>query len=927
MNTPVSTAQKLRRQLLALAVPVLAAPVAWGQFAQTGVGPYDYNNTANWTDGNINGVWAAALDIGATQTVTFAADSILSTGFDIGYAGGGNLTFTGTGAARTVTLGGDILVNTATTRTVTFGSSTANQNLNVNLGGQTRNFTVAASRTLGFVNVISNGGLNLTGGTINFSGANTYSGATVINSGAVGFNGSSGSAANSDVTVKANGSATTTLTFGSGATGSGITRAKSVTLDGANSANVNTAILSLSGNSSTNNTVETISGALTVANGYGIVNISPNSNRNTRLVADSFVRDDYGVAYFRGTNLGANTIASQTANSSNIVFTNAPALTGGGGAAGTTTVSILKGAYGDTSTSGTGSGLVTYDSTYGVRLLGASEYTGAITDGQTQLDNVRIFGDGAGKTVTLDAATTTVNSLSVHQGTITAGSDAVIINGTGTLKVSSGVIYNITTNNGASADAVTIGTAGLDFNGQEALILTTGSNASGPGSFTINSQIVNASSLVKSGNGVLKIGGTTANTYTGDTIANGGTLELGKTAGVNAIGGNLIVNAGSVTLTNANQIADNKDVTVNGGTLHFAAPSVNGRDETIRNLHVTGGIVNTGTTTGSTITTVNATDATLAGGALNVVRKSSLVLSGSLSLSGGATAVVDRYNGTNTAQKTALSVGTGGLSITQAASGAYTPITLAGGNGAGIRGGELILNGDLTFIGNGSNANTATIGTIAASGGGGEGLVLLNGTRTFDIGNGAANVDLSIQAAITDGTSTGGLVKTGAGTLQLSGTNTYTGATRIDAGTLLLGASNRIADASNLILAGGTFATGGFSETLGALTLNGNATIDFGSGASALVFGDSSAAAWTGSVSLSLVNFTEGVDSIRFGTTAFGLTETQLGQIRINGLAATIGADGFLSVSAIPEPSAFAAFAGAAGLFAAGLRRRRRAAA
>jgi hypothetical protein len=63
------------------------------------------------------------------------------------------------------------------------------------------------------------------------------------------------------------------------------------------------------------------------------------------------------------------------------------------------------------------------------------------------------------------------------------------------------------------------------------------------------------------------------------------------------------------------------------------------------------------------------------------------------------------------------------------------------------------------------------------------------------------------------------------------------------------------------------------------------------------------------------------VDSIRVGTTGGGLTPTQLGQITINGSAATIGADGYLAIS-IPEPSTYAAILGLLAVGFAALRRR-----
>jgi hypothetical protein len=62
--------------------------------------------------------------------------------------------------------------------------------------------------------------------------------------------------------------------------------------------------------------------------------------------------------------------------------------------------------------------------------------------------------------------------------------------------------------------------------------------------------------------------------------------------------------------------------------------------------------------------------------------------------------------------------------------------------------------------------------------------------------------------------------------------------------------------------------------------------------------------------------------SIRFGTSNTGLTSAQLALININGQSAVIDSNGYLS--AVPEPSTWAALAGLSGLaFAAGRRRRR----
>ena len=94
--------------------------------------------------------------------------------------------------------------------------------------------------------------------------------------------------------------------------------------------------------------------------------------------------------------------------------------------------------------------------------------------------------------------------------------------------------------------------------------------------------------------------------------------------------------------------------------------------------------------------------------------------------------------------------------------------------------------------------------------------------------------DVVVSGTITTGT--GSLTKEGSGTLTLSGANTYTGATTITSGTLVLGANQVIANTSNVVLNGGTLNTNGFTETAGQLILQDNATLALGSGAHTLTF-------------------------------------------------------------------------------------------
>jgi autotransporter-associated beta strand protein len=192
--------------------------------------------------------------------------------------------------------------------------------------------------------------------------------------------------------------------------------------------------------------------------------------------------------------------------------------------------------------------------------------------------------------------------------------------------------------------------------------------------------------------------------------------------------------------------------------------------------------------------------------------------------------------------------------------------------------------------------------------GGAQGLVVaqidLGGGNVLTVGGtgNTATTRNEIKGGIT-GTTTSGLTKAGTGTLLLDNAglpSDYTGPTTILSGRLQLGRANQIPNTSKLVLNGGTFDTGGFSDTLGPLLLNGDATIDFGiSDMVSLIFSESEFELW-GAATLTILNYTPGEDSLRIGTNASGLTQTQLAQINFNGTPATITNTGFLVP--VPEP-------------------------
>jgi autotransporter-associated beta strand protein len=175
---------------------------------------------------------------------------------------------------------------------------------------------------------------------------------------------------------------------------------------------------------------------------------------------------------------------------------------------------------------------------------------------------------------------------------------------------------------------------------------------------------------------------------------------------------------------------------------------------------------------------------------------------------------------------------------------------------------------------------------------------------------------INAPIASTAGTSNG-ITKYAWGTLVLGGTNTYLGPTTIEGGTLQLAGPQLIPNGSPLVLANGgtggyvdtpaTLATGGFSQTLGSLTVTGaydnvTRTLDLGNGPGTLAFADSHLQNWNG-IPLTIVNYSNGVSSLRFGTNRAGLTATQLSLIQFEigafplsyYVPASINANGFVT--------------------------------
>ncbi|MDR1191749.1 MAG: autotransporter-associated beta strand repeat-containing protein [Verrucomicrobiales bacterium] len=303
--------------------------------------------------------------------------------------------------------------------------------------------------------------------------------------------------------------------------------------------------------------------------------------------------------------------------------------------------------------------------------------------------------------------------------------------------------------------------------GSDTVTGATANNAVFSQNFTLpgDSQfIVGANKVTLSGN-ITGAGALALQSSAGGELVLSGTVLVG--------GGNInLGSGGTVSVTNYFQLADG-NLGSNGASLNISGTFI-----TLSNARVQNNVV------------LNLLD----GGVLDV----------RAGVNG-----IEFNSGTGTInQKGGTLLATGGMTVSFHANGQYHldggKIEVATGNGVMMKGdtsGALYLNSGTIRVAS-NNVRTMTSGSIFVNSGGGN----------FDIANGSLTVQKALQhdSAPRDG----GVTKAGAGTLILSGTNTYTGDTIVSAGGFQLASG-----ASLLFQMDDTFAINRINNS-GTVTLN-----------------------------------------------------------------------------------------------------------
>jgi autotransporter-associated beta strand protein/T5SS/PEP-CTERM-associated repeat protein len=559
-----------------------------------------------------------------------------------------------------------------------------------------------------------------------------------------------------------------------------------------------------------------------------------------------------------------------------------------------TTGQFIVGLYGTGTLNLTGGDLTTGQSFIGYN----TSSTATVSGGSTWTVGGSLvvgFNDAIG-TLTIDAGGTVIAN-----GGVSRNPDCTInLNEGGTLQINS--------SSSPFGGSFLSGDGDLTNDGTLIFNLGSGDNTSHSGVFS------GSGSLIKQGSGTLTLTG--ANTYSGTTTVDAGTLQLSNSlalqnsaldtsgAGVVTLSsvsaptlGGLIgsTNLADVITTDYGNVTALTLNPQSGASNSYSGVIANGADGMTFTKSGAGTQVLSGANTYTGTTTISAGNLTLQ----STNASSAYVIAGGATLeinnAGNLNFATTTYSGTGTFKKTGAGEVVWSDSTATFALGSGSLIDVQEGTMVAGNFANEVWTSNLSDLTVASGATfdgvEANIRVDALNGGGTIKSGYGDQVFTFGVDNGGG----TFSGVLTDSHAPGNYTKVGLGTQILTGANTYTGTTTISAGTLevsgtagaltattavninggtlLLSGSeaNRINDDATISLGAGSTLqlSGAVTETLGALTLAGEAgvwVIDFGATSGLLTFDSLTGSSSQG---LEIWNWTDGTDQFII-TNGFG---------------------------------------------------------
>ena len=911
-----------------------------GSLVKLGGGTVTLSGGNNYSGGTTVSAGALRGDVSSLQG-NIANNSLVI--FDQSGSGTYAGALSGAGALIKTNAGTVILTGANTQGGTTIGQGTlqiGNGSTTGSLAGAiTNNGTLAYNRSdnLEQATVISgSGALSKTGaGTLTLSQANTYTGATTVSEGAIRATATAALGGTGGSTTVLSGAAlelSGDLSFGAEPltiSGDGISAGGA--LRSISGVNTNTGFITLAANSRINSDAGSliISTAGADANAVtGAFNLSLGGAGNFEfrdriaIGTGMLTKDGAGVLTIisAATHSGGTTLSAGTLQIGNVAVdalgTGTLALNGGILSGNNTVTRTLT----NNVTIGGNVGFGDGTATGGIALSGPVDL-GSANRTLTVLNTTTLSGavSGAGGAFTKDGAGTLIlGGASSFDGGVTLNAGTLRLGNTGALGSGS-----LTQLDGTSR--VDIDVAGTITNDMSVYFVDFLQSAELSGALTLNNATFDVGigltatnsgvldglgEVTKTGVGTLVLSG--VNTYEGATSIEGGAISVSSDGNLGAVPvsatpGHLSLDGGKLLATAGFTLDANRRISLGafGGFIEVASTQ-----------ELTYGGVAEGV------------------GRLTKLGLGTLTLSGANNYSGGTLVSAGTLSGDTTSLQGGIT-NNAVLEFNQATNGSFASVV--SGNGSLVKSGGGILT--LTA------ANTYGGGTLVSSGTLSGDTTSLQGTIT---NNAALVFDQATNGTYAGVLSGGGtFTKDGAGALTLSGANTVSGATTVNAGTLelnngtgaalgstasvsvasgatlLISQSNQVNNSATVSLSGGTISRGsGVSEVFGALTVSGSSILDFGSGTSgSLAFG-----AYTPSSLLTLNNFFGGnvlsFNSDLTGSIAVGTYDTTSflsgdGLFQINSISGgftTSYSGGTFTITAIPEPSTYAAAIGLLGL-------------